>query len=52
MYMYMYMYIVGHGDTWKCSAIRGVIGVSGPYDLVTASDYLHGRGLHRALVSR
>ncbi len=40
----------GMGQTWKCSVIRGVVGVSGPYDLVAAAEYLHGRGLHRALV--
>jgi len=40
------------GLLWSASAIRGFIGIAGPYDLVSTKDYFHERGLHKKIMER
>lgn len=38
---------LGASPSWDLSRLRGYVGVSGAYDLVTLADHLHRRGLYQ-----
>jgi prenylcysteine alpha-carboxyl methylesterase len=37
----------GEGTLWRASWLRGLVGVSGPYNLIAASERFHERGLRK-----
>ncbi|BBN08555.1 prenylcysteine alpha-carboxyl methylesterase [Marchantia polymorpha subsp. ruderalis] len=40
----------GEGDiSWKCSQIKGFLGISGGYNLLKLVDHFHNRGLYRSI---
>ena len=41
--------VVGGCPSWDLSKIKGYVGVSGAYNLLTLADHLHRRGLYRHL---
>ncbi|KAH7624145.1 hypothetical protein Ndes2526B_g01399 [Nannochloris sp. 'desiccata'] len=41
--------VLGGSPTWDPRHLKGFVGVSGAYNLVTLSDHLHKRGLYRNL---
>ena len=41
--------VLGGSPAWDPSCLKGYVGVSGAYNLVTLSDHLHKRGLYRNL---